>query len=438
MKTHQSAAQSSSKTSHLNSIRTFFSKPFFSDYRTIAVLWVILAIVAAITKGGLSGDKLNNFQIFRYVYYHLIDLKSLYALYPAEYGDCNHYGPAFSLIIAPFSLMPQFLGLLSWLLFMGGLLYVAILKLPSPIGHAGKIFIFWFVSNEVLSSMQMAQFNLAVAALMIASYTAIKRGHTGWAACFIMISSFTKIYGILGLVFILFTDKKWRFIGWNIIWAIILFALPMVISSPEYVLSQYMEWARSLIEKNELNVAVGFNTQSNYYQNISILGMIHRITQLEFSDLYILVPGALLYLLPMVRTSQYRYAGFQYGVVASSLMCIILFSTGSESSGYIIAMLGVALWYISAPGKRSSIDLALLIFALIIGSFGTSDLMPSFLKRGYIRPYSLKALPVTLVWLKLLYEMCTVNYAIYTSKHRGNADCTSTVSATAQTEKNNC
>lgn len=407
---HHTAAPITDKGSILQNIGAFFKKPFFQDYRTIAVLWVILAVVAAITKGGLSGDKLNNFQIFRYVYYHLVDFKSLYALYPAEYGDCNHYGPVFSIIIAPFALMPQFLGLISWLLFLGAMLYVAILKLPLPINHSGKILIFWFVSNEVLSSMQMAQFNIAVAALLIGAYIAIRKGRTGWAAFFIWISALTKIYGILGLVVFFFTDKKLRFIGWNIAWAAILFALPMIISSPEYVLSQYAEWATSLSDKNAMNVAVGFNTQSNYYQNISVLGMIHRITQLAFSDMYILLPAALLYLLPLARTSQYRFHGYQYGMIASSLMCIILFSTGSESSGYIIAMLGVAIWYVTAPGERTTTDTALLIFALILGSFGTSDLMPSVIKRGFIRPYSLKALPVLLVWLKLIWELCTVNY----------------------------
>ena len=109
---HHTAAPITDKGSILQNIGAFFKKPFFQNYRTIAVLWVILAVVAAITKGGLSGDKLNNFQIFRYVYYHLVDFKSLYALYPAEYGDCNHYGPVFSIIIAPFALMPQFLGLI--------------------------------------------------------------------------------------------------------------------------------------------------------------------------------------------------------------------------------------------------------------------------------------------------------------------------------------
>jgi len=396
--------------SALDSISRFFKKPFFSDYRTIAAIWLLLAVIAAVTKGGFDGNKMNNFLIFRQVYHHLVEFKSLYAYYPEEYTDHNLYGPFFSIIIAPFALMPKFAGLVSWLIFLAGGLYLAIIKLP--LKHSAKILIFWFVTNEVLSAMQMGQFNIAIAALVTGTYAALRNGHTSWAALFVVIGTFTKLYGILALVLILFTPKKLKFAGWFVFWSAVAFVLPMAISSPEYIVSQYVEWAQTIIDKNAINVEVGFNTASNYYQNISVLGMTHRITQLEFSDIYILAPAALLFLLPFIRTRQWAAHGFQWGIVASALMCIILFSTSSESSGYIIAMLGVAIWYVSAPWKRSGTDTFLLIFALIIGSFGTSDLMPSAIKKGYIRPYSLKALPVAIIWLKLIWELTTRQYEI--------------------------
>jgi len=387
----------------------FFRRPFFSDYRTIAALWVIFAVVAAITKGGLDGEKMNNFQIYRQVFYHLTELKSLYAYYPDEYHDHNLYGPLFSLIIAPFALMPKFMGILTWLLALGATIYAAIMKMPLEKG--AKIFIYWFVSNEVLGAMFMGQFNIVIAAVIVGAYAALRRNRTGVAAFLIMLGTFTKLYGALGLAFFFFTPKKLKFGTWLLAWGAIMFVLPMLISSPEYVISQYGEWYATIVDKNDLNVAVGFNTQANYYQNISVLGMTHRITQLDFSDLYILLPAMLLFLLPYCRIHQWQEQGFQWGIVASVLMCIILFSTGSESSGYIIAMLGVAIWYVTAPWKRTRWDLFLLIFALILGSFGTSDLVPRFIQKTIIRPYSLKAFPVMLVWLKLIWELCTRNYA---------------------------
>lgn len=391
------------------SIYNFFQRPFFSNYRTIAVLWFILAVVAAVTKGGLDGSRLNNFLIFRQVFYHLIDFKSLYAYYPDEYSDHNLYGPFFSVIIAPFALLPKFLGLLSWLVAMGTALYFAILRMP--LKHSAKILIFWVISNEVLSAMQMAQFNIVVAAAVLATYVAIRRNCSCLAALFIVIGTFTKLYGIIALIFFIFSKHKIRLAAWLIVWSVIAFVLPMALSSPGYVVSQYSEWYHTLLDKNQLNTIAGLNTTDNIYQNISVLGMAHRISGIEFSDLLILFPAALLFLLPFIRTRQWAAHGFQWGIVASSLMCIVLFSTSSESSGYVIAMLGVAIWYVSSPQKRTTLDSILLIFAIIVGSFGTSDLMPSPIRRGLIRPYSLKALPVAIVWLKQIYELTTRQYS---------------------------
>lgn len=391
-----------------NRIARFFKLPFFSDYRTIAALWAILAVIAAITKGGLDGEKMNNFQIYRQVFWHLTELKSLYAYYPEEYHDHNLYGPLFSIIIAPFAMMPKFIGILTWLLALGATLYAAIMKMP--LAKGARIFIYWYVSNEVLGAMFMGQFNIVIAAVIIGSYAAIRRDKVGLAAFLIMLGTFTKLYGILGLAFFFFTKRKGKFCMWIAIWGAIMFALPMLISSPEYVIGQYAEWYTTIVDKNDINVAVGLNTQANYYQNISVLGMTHRITQLQFSDLYILLPAMMLFLLPYLRIGQWRNHGFQWGIVASVLMCIILFSTGSESSGYIIAISGVAIWYVTSPWKRTRWDVALLIFALILGSFGTSDLVPRAIQKSLIRPYSLKALPILIVWLKLTWELCTRNY----------------------------
>lgn len=384
----------------MDKIRNFFRLPFFSDYRTIAILWGILAIVAALTKGGLDAH-INNFIIFRQVFWHMIDLKSLYAYYPEEYSDHNLYGPLFGIIIAPYALMPKFLSLLCWLLSLCAVLYAAVLKMP--LDKKAKIFIFWYVSNEVLGALFMAQFNIVIAALIIVSYTAIDRDKNGWAACFIMLGTMTKLYGILGLAFLPFSRHKMRLMGYCIMWGVIFFVAPMLISSPEYIISQYSEWITTLVDKNTLN-------ENAIYQNISFIGMTHRISGMQFSDIWILIPAALLFVLPAYRVNQYKYKGFQWALVASALMVIILFSTGSESSGYIIAISGVAIWYVTAPWKRTTTDVVLLIFALVISSFGHSDLMPKIIRNGVIKPYALKALPITIIWLKLIWEMCTRNY----------------------------
>ena len=48
--------------------------------------------------------------------------------------------------------------------------------------------------------------------------------------------------------------------------------------------------------------------------------------------------------------------------------------------------------------------------AFIITSMSSSDLFYKPLWLGLIKPYSLKALPVTIIWLKLTYELLTRDY----------------------------
>jgi hypothetical protein len=93
------------------------------------------------------------------------------------------------------------------------------------------------------------------------------------------------------------------------------------------------------------------------------------------------------------------------------MMIIVLFSTGSESSGYITPLIGVVIWYTAVPWKRTKWDVALLVFVFILSSMSPSDLFPAYLRREFVQPYALKALPVTIVWFKLCYEMLTKDYA---------------------------
>ena len=73
-------------------------------------------------------------------------------------------------------------------------------------------------------------------------------------------------------------------------------------------------------------------------------------------------------------------------------------------------LIGVAIWYTAAPWQRTKWDIALLVFVFILSSMSPSDLFPAYLRKEFVQPYALKALPVTIVWFKLCYEMLTKNY----------------------------
>ena len=378
---------------------TLLRSPLLRDFRVLCGLWLVIGVVAAVSKMHSH----NNFLIFRGVFWHLWKGQSLFGDYPLEYNDANHYGPLFSLVIAPFSVVPVWVGLLLWCVFLSLLLYVAVRR--SEFSIRQQLFILWFCAHELLTALFMQQFNVAIAAIILLTYYCIEKERDFWAAFWIVLGTLVKLYGIVGLAFFFFSRHKWRLILSCLFWGAVMFLAPMIISSPDYIISQYQEWFVDISMKNSENF-------DSIAQNISLLGLVHRTTGLAFSDLWLIGPGLVAFALPYLRLSQYQYTAFRQTLLASVLMFVVLFSTGSESSGYIIAFVGVVVWYTAAPWERTGWDVALMVFVFVLSSLSPSDLFPAYLRREWVQPYALKALPVVLVWLKLCYEMCSKNYRV--------------------------
>ena len=379
-------------------IKQFLTLPFLSDRRVLLGIWTLLSLVGMLKLHRSH----NNFLIFKGVYWHTVNGTSLYAAYPSEYSDVNHYGPLFSLIIAPFALLPEWAGMLLWLLFLSGWLFAAIYW--SGLRKSQQVYIYWFCGFTLLTALFMQQFNIAIAAIILSSFFLIEKEHEGWAAFFIVLGTLVKLYGIVGLAFLLFSRHKLRLTLWLAVWSVILFLAPMAISSPDYIIGQYHEWFTCLVEKNTHNL-------NSFAQNISLLGLVRRTTgHADYSDLWLIIPGMVLFALPYLRFSQYKNLAFRETILASVLLFVILFSTGSEASGYVIALLGVCIWYTAAPWKRGKWAIALMVFVFILSGMGNCDLIPKTIRHDYIQTYALRALPISIVWLWLCYELCTKDY----------------------------
>jgi len=379
-------------------IKQFLTLPFLSNRRILLGIWTLLSLVGMLKLHRSH----NNFLIFKGVYWHTVNGTSLYAAYPSEYSDVNHYGPLFSLIIAPFALLPEWAGMLLWLLFLSGWLFAAIYW--SGLRKSQQVYIYWFCGFTLLTALFMQQFNIAIAAIILSSFFLIEKEHEGWAAFFIVLGTLVKLYGIVGLAFFFFSRHKLRLTLWLAVWSVILFLAPMAISSPDYIIGQYHEWFTCLVEKNTHNL-------NSFAQNISLLGFVRRTTgHADYSDLWLIIPGMALFALPYLRFSQYKNLAFRETILASVLLFVILFSTGSEASGYVIALLGVCIWYTAAPWKRGKWAIALMIFVFILSGMGNCDLIPKTIRHDYIQTYALRALPISIVWLWLCYELCTKDY----------------------------
>ncbi len=372
----------------------------FKNYHFITVLWFGLALATIIQNVFIRG-KFNNYLIFKGVSGHTIEKLSLYAEYPTEYFDVNHYGILFSAIIAPFAVMPNKIGVTLWILANTAFLYWAIRQLP--LKQWQIIGIMLISAHDLYTAAAMQQFNISIIAILVGAYVFIYRGQSHWATLLIVIGMLTKIYGIVGLAFFFFSKDKIRFVWSGLMWLLLLFCLPMLYSSAEYVISQYQEWFIRLSEKNKANL----NTTTYNLQNLSLLGFLQR-TGIYNNNLVVIAIALVLFALPYLRLSQYKNTNFQLMFLASVSMFLCLFSTGTENSTYVIAYVGIGIWFVASPNENKKLKIALLILA-ILASLSPTDLFKP-LKEGYIIKYSLRAVPPTLIWLTMLWEMCFLDY----------------------------
>lgn len=384
----------------LRTIESFLGKSFFERRSTTFFLWLLLPVIVFLVKG--LGEQYNNYLIFRESFYHAFEYLSLYVAYPEEYQDIFLYGPLFPVLMSPFSVLPVKVGLLLWGVSLSMFLYFAISNLS--IDRKKMCFVYWFCAHELLTALFMWQFNIAIVGCIVFSFVCIEKKKDFWAAFFIVAGMLTKIYGIVGLAFFLFSKRKKYLFFSLLFWFIFLMILPAVIFGVDYVSDQYIEWVQVLQAKNSGNLF-------SLMQNISFLGMVRKISGLStYSDFWLILAGLIMFAIPYLRRAQYQFESFRLCYLASVLLFVVLFSTGSESSTYIIAFVGVALWYISVPWKRSFFDLVLLIFAFILTSLSPSDLFPKIIRVNYVYPYALKALPCCIIWLKLCAEMMVKDY----------------------------
>jgi len=374
------------------------AKPF------IYILWFGLSLFAVGKSVVLGHSHIhNNYFVYKFNFVHVLHQQNLYALDPAHYFDLNHYGPIFSLIIAPFALMPDALGVVLWVMFGAWILLKAIQMLP--VKQSQWLVIVLLCAHELMTSAANVQINPLIAALIILSYVFIRDKKDFWAALMIMLGTFIKLYGVVALAFFFFSDNKPKLILSMLFWAAVLFVLPMLISSPAFIIQTYKDWYADLIYKNSINV-------QSTREDVSVMGMIRKMIWPAVSNMIVLLPGIILFALSYLRVKFFRNINYQLLIVASTLIFPVIFSTGSESPTYIIAFVGVAIWFINAQRPVSAFEWFLLIFALILTSLSPSDLFPRYLRVNYVEPYALKALPCFLIWLKIIYETLFRNFSL--------------------------
>ena len=146
-------------------------------------LYIIVAAIASLhlvllgTHHEFEGrmyTEYNNYIIFKNSFYHLLEGKDLYILYPNEQWDLYKYSPAFALFMGLIAWLPNIIGLIIWNVLNALVLLWAIKMLPFR--QRTISLLLWFVFLEMLTSIQSSQSNAMIAGLIIAAYGWLQRG----------------------------------------------------------------------------------------------------------------------------------------------------------------------------------------------------------------------------------------------------------------------
>lgn len=355
------------------------------------LIWLLIALFCVIQS--LITHRYNNYLIFENTFRNLLHEQSFYATYPLYHFDASHYGPIFSVFFMPFALLPNAFGFLLWNLFNVFILFKAIDTLPIK----NKLPLYYIAIPCFASASLSQQFNPVMGAFIIFSYTLLNKDKGLWSTMLITLGTFIKLYGVVGLAFFFFVKDKKRFIIYLILWSIIFFLLPILFSSPSFIIGSYKEWVISLIYKNANNIAEAS-------LDISIMGFVRNLyVNHNVPNIVFLLMGMAIFGLPYFNLKVYKQQAFQLYILASVLLFTVLFSTSSEDCTYIISIIGVGIWYVFTEFKKIR---NIVIVVVFITSCNFPLLLFPNLSSKYPVLLTMMSVPFFVVWLLIIYEAC--------------------------------
>lgn len=388
----------------LSSLKLRASGFFLRDFRTVGWFYLLVLLVASLLQyfihskvgEGVSVFRYNNYIIFKQSFFHLIEGKDLYILYPSEHWDLYKYSPTFALFMAPMAILPDYMGLILWNALNAGLLFYAIRNLPFREDKI-KIIILWFIFQELLTSIQNSQSNALMAALLILSFNSFENRNVMMASLFIVLGVYIKIFAVVGAALFLLYPQKLAFIGYCAMWFALLLVVPLLVNSPDQLIVQYRSWWRMLSE--DLSISDG----------LSVMGWLKTWFGIAWSKNLVVLTGVILFCLPYARIKLYQDLTFRLLFLSSVLIWIVIFNHKAESPTFVIAMCGVGIWHFTQ--QKSIINWILVILAFVFTSLSPTDIFPSYVSQHWVKPYVLKAVFCIFIWFKIIYELVAKKYA---------------------------
>ena len=371
-------------------------KKFLSHEKVILSVYVILSIVIALQHYSRGPLKYNNFVIFRQSLFHLLEHKNLHLGYPNEYFDLFLYHPTFCILFSPFSFLPLPVSLVLWTVGCAVVLFFGIKSLP--ISYENKLFFWWFILVELVTSLHGQQTNPIIAALGLFTFTYLEKDKQKWAALFPVLAFCIKGYGLIFAALFLFYPKRGQYILYSVLWLILLAFLPLPAVGTDHFVQIYKDWAACLVSDHKVNF--GF----------SIMGLM-KVWWPALTDngvMRIQYAGLLLFGITWIwnlSKGTFHQKNRRLLLLGYASLWVIMFNHAAESPTYVIAVQGVILFYIVNKKQYVPWPKILIILVVLFTMLAPTDVYPLSWRRDFIQPNLIKVIPCFLVWLVLQVQL---------------------------------
>jgi len=351
-----------------------------------------LVALYALTAGFVTWQQIHlghfdSFLLFRWSFFHLSEGVSLYAPYPNLYVSLYQYGPSFGLLIAPFALLPVWLGLFLYNSLTIAVFYYAVRRLlPGRTGLLALLLLFF----EVLRTTQNAENNALLAGLMILAFLWLERDRFGRAAAAIAVGASFKIFPLAAAALALPHRWRWRFGGALAASLALLLLAPLLLTSASALLQQYQWWGEA---------QRGFSIR----RLESVMALIALVVPGDWPNWPVQFLGTALVLLPFaVRRADWGDPLFRRGMLYSVLGYVVLFNHQAESPSFVIAMTGVVAWYLTVDRRWYHHTVMAASWILVSLS---SEILSGAALNACCRPWHYKTIPILLAWLIMQWEL---------------------------------
>jgi hypothetical protein len=359
---------------------------FFAHERTWVAFYVLVAVIATVI---CVARRCNNFIIFRAAFTHLRIGSDLYAAYPAEHVDFFKYSPTFALLFAPFAALPFGVALFAWNVLNVLLIYYAIRMVLPP---AQRLEAIRLTGIGLVTTIDGTQSNGLVAALIVIAFAALERDRLAAAATAIAASALVKVFPLAAVAFALPRRDRWRFALVGLTIGAALVVLPVIVTAPATLAQQYRSW-----------YALGAVDAMD--RGASVMRILHLTVGYDGPNWPIQLAGTALLLLPLVvRPGRWADAGFRRAFLASLLVYAVIFNHKAEQPSFVIAVVGVAIWYAIMPRSLVRKIVTGAVFVSTVPVFVTV-LAPGLLADRIDGPLLIAAAACTIAWLTMQSEL---------------------------------